>query len=243
MDLSIVVPCFNEAGNLPGLINRFREILARRPGVEVVLVNNGSTDDSTVVFAVRLKPGDRVRVANVPVNRGYGHGIMAGLRVARGAYLAWTHADLQTDPADVLAAYDRIRMQADSKKCFVRGLRAGRPLVDRFFTAGMAFVASTLLRIPFHDINAQPKLFPRTFLNEMTDPPDDFSLDVYALYAAHRAGYRILEVPVQFGQRNAGVSKGAGSVRGKFKLTRRTLGFLFALRKRVRNSEPARAAA
>ena len=93
MDLSIVVPCYNEAGNLPGLINRFLEILARRPGVEVVLVNNGSTDDSAAVFAVRLKPADRVRVVNVSVNRGYGHGIMAGLRAARGTYLAWTHAD------------------------------------------------------------------------------------------------------------------------------------------------------
>ena len=51
MDLSIVVPCYNEAGNLPGLIARFREQIARRPRVEVVLVNNGSTDDSAAVFA------------------------------------------------------------------------------------------------------------------------------------------------------------------------------------------------
>jgi glycosyltransferase involved in cell wall biosynthesis len=243
MDLSIVVPCFNEAGNLPGLINRFRELIGRRPKVEVVLVNNGSTDDSAAVFSGRLRPTDRVRVVHVPVNRGYGYGIMTGLRSARGAYLAWTHADLQTDPADVLAAFDRVRMQADAKKCFVRGRRAGRPLLDRLFTAGMSVVASTLLRTPLADINAQPKLFPRQFLNEMTDPPDDFSLDVYALYTAHRAGYRVLEVPVRFGRRNAGVSKGGGSLRGKFKLTKRTLGFLFALRKRVRTTTPARAAA
>jgi glycosyltransferase involved in cell wall biosynthesis len=126
MDLSIVVPCYNEAGNLPGLIDRFRELIAKRPGVEVVLVNNGSTDDSAAVFAVRLRPGERVRVVNVPVNRGYGFGILSGLREAKGNYLAWTHADRQTDPGDVLAAFDLVRVQKDAGKCFVRGRPAGR---------------------------------------------------------------------------------------------------------------------
>jgi glycosyltransferase involved in cell wall biosynthesis len=234
MDLSIVVPCYNEAGNLQALIARFRDLISDRPNIEVVLVNNGSTDDSAAVFAVRLRPGERVRVVNVQRNRGYGFGILAGLRAARGAFLAWTHADLQTDPADVLAAYDLIRKHMYSGKCFVRGRRIGRPAVDRLFTAGMAFVASTLLRTPLHDINAQPKLFPRAFLFELRDPPKDFSLDVYALYRAGRAGYRILEVPVQFGQRTAGKAKGGGTLRGKYTLTRRTLKYLFALRKRVR---------
>jgi hypothetical protein len=67
----------------------------------------------------------------------------------------------------------------------------------------------------------------------MTDPPHDLSLDVYALYTASRAGYRILEVSVQFGKRTAGVAKGGGSLKGKYKLTKRTVGFLLALRRRV----------
>src|SRR5688572_30057841 len=121
MELSIVVPCYNEAGNLPGLLARFRALIEDRPGVEVVLVNNGSTDDSAAVFATRMRPGERVRVVNVTTNRGYGHGILAGLRAARGKFLAWTHADLQTDPADVLAAYDLACRQPDAGRCFVRG--------------------------------------------------------------------------------------------------------------------------
>lgn len=233
MDLSIVVPCYNEAGNLPGLIDRFRTLIADRPAVEVVLVNNGSTDDSAAVFAVRLRPGERVRVVNVPVNRGYGYGIMTGLRAARGRFLAWTHADLQTDPADVLTAYDLVRRQPDAEKCFVRGRRVGRPAFDRLFTAGMSVVATSLLRSPLRDINAQPKLFPRAFLHDLTNPPDDFSLDVYALYTANRKGYRVLEVPVRFGKRKVGEAKGGGSLKGKYRLTKRTFGFLVALRKRV----------
>ena len=46
------------------------------------------------------------RVVTVPVNLGYGHGILSGLREAKGDYLAWTHADLQTDPADVVKAWE-----------------------------------------------------------------------------------------------------------------------------------------
>src|SRR5688572_7995477 len=104
---SIVVPCWNEAANLPSLISRFCEI--RRPDSdwELVLVDNGSTDDTAEVLAKELVSSERafIRVATVkPPNVGYGHGILTGLRAAKGSFLAWTHADGQTPPSDVLRA-------------------------------------------------------------------------------------------------------------------------------------------
>lgn len=235
MDLSIVVPCYNEAKNLRRLIDRFGESLAGRGGVEVVFVDNGSTDGSAEVFEGLLsRPGCAFgRVVTVPANRGYGHGIVAGLRAGRGDFLAWTHADLQTDPADVLAGFDRVVSQAGPAKCFLRGRRVGRGWFDRLFTAGMSAFASCVLRTPLRDINAQPKLFHRSFLDAMADPPDDFSLDLYVLYLARRLGLTVLEQPVEFGKRHAGEAKGGGSLRGKWRLTKRTLRFTLALRSRV----------
>ena len=70
--------------------------------VEVVLVNNGSTDNSAEVLQKLTAPHSYIRVENVEVNTGYGNGILAGLRSSNTDLLAWTHADMQTDPADIL---------------------------------------------------------------------------------------------------------------------------------------------
>src|SRR5688572_21333861 len=114
---SIIVPCYNEAKNIPNLIERF----ATLPRVgdadwELVLVDNGSVDETKEVLARELaKPGRSfVRVTSVASpNVGYGHGIVTGLQSARGRYLAWTHADGQTPPADVLKAFDLLAASSD----------------------------------------------------------------------------------------------------------------------------------
>ncbi|MGD9722740.1 MAG: glycosyltransferase family 2 protein [Pirellulales bacterium] len=234
--LSIVVPCYNEARNLPALLARFREVLTDRHDTELVLVNNGSRDHSALVLACELdKPENRFAwVVNVPVNQGYGFGILSGLREAAGEYFAWTHADLQTDPADVLLGFARLLAEPKPATCLVRGRRVGRPLVDRAFTVGMGWVASAALATPLVDINAQPKIFHRGLLEKMGDAPWDFSLDLYLLYLAERQGLKVIEQPVQFGLRKHGEAKGGGSLRGKARLTRRTLQYIFRLRRQLR---------
>ncbi len=236
--LSIVVPCYNEADNLTSLLGRFQSVVADRPGVEVVLVDNGSTDRTDQVLQQELsRPGHHfARSVRVPRNRGYGHGIITGLQAARGEYLAWTHADLQTDPADVMAAFDRLTSQIHPQNCLVRGRRVGRGWFDAFFTAGMSLVSSLALGVRLHDINAQPKLFHRRFLEQMTEPPEDFALDLYVLYLARRHGLTELEQPVSFGKRMAGVAKGGGSLHGKYRLTKRAFHYIFALRHKLRTS-------
>ena len=236
--LSIVVPCYNEAENIPALLARFRAVLAGQEGVELVLVNNGSRDRSAAVFADVLSRPEYAfaRVVDVPVNQGYGFGILSGLRQANGEYLAWTHADMQTDPADVLLAFNRLLAEAEPRRCFVRGRRLGRAWLDNAFTVGMSWVASAALTSRLQDINAQPKLFHRGLLDEMSDAPWDFSLDLYLLYLAQQQGLKILEQPVHFATRNHGEAKGGGSLRGKVRLTRRTLQYIFRLRRQLRTA-------
>lgn len=233
--LSIVVPCYNESKNIPRLVERFREVVGGRPSVEVVLVDNGSTDDSQTVFAAELaKPGNGfARVVRVPVNKGYGFGIVSGLRSSHGEFRGWTHADLQTDPNDLLVGFDNLISQPDSRTCFLRGRRVGRNPFDALFTAGMSVIASAVLGTWLHDINAQPKLFHRTFFDSLTRPPDDFSLDLYVLYEAKRRGLTVLTLPVHFGKRAAGEAKGGGTLRGKVRLVRRTFRYILGLRREL----------
>lgn len=192
-----MIPCYNEARNLPLLVARLRETFLRED-VEAILVDNGSTDDSAAVLAELLQDAERIRSVRVERNQGYGHGILAGLRAARGLIVGWTHADMQTDPADALeglALFD----DRDPDTLFVKGRRHGRPAADVAFTVGMSLFETLLLRRRLWDINAQPTLFARAFFERWQAPPQDFSLDLYAYYQARRSGLQVRRFPVRFG--------------------------------------------
>jgi glycosyltransferase involved in cell wall biosynthesis len=233
--LSLVIPCYNEAENLPLLVDRCAIVFQDRDDVEVVLVDNGSTDDSPAILARLLAPHPFIRSVRVPVNEGYGHGILTGLRAATGDVLAWTHADLQTDPNDALIGLARFEAAADPARLFVKGRRYGRPPGDVVFTVGMAAFETALLRTPMWDINAQPTMFSRRFFETWEDPPKDFSLDLFAYYTAARQGLKFERFPVYFGARAHGISRWNVNCQAKVKFVRRTMDYSLQMyRERVR---------
>lgn len=230
---SLVVPCYNEAAGLPELARRCAYVAAEGHG-EVILVDNGSTDDSAARLAELLGPADGpgrdgVRWVRVPVNQGYGFGITSGLAAASAPIVGWTHADLQTDPADVLRALPLF--EDAGGPAFVKGRRYGRPMADRVFTAGMSVFETALLRRPLRDINAQPTLFSRELLDRWDTPPTDFSLDLFALYTAANAGFAVRRFPVVFASRKFGTSSWNTDFAAKRRFIRRTLDYSLNLRK------------
>lgn len=230
--LSVVLPCYNEAENIPTILNRFDQVFAELDNVEVILVDNGSHDNTREVLECQIeKRGNtHFRIVFVPENRGYGHGIMTGIAHAKGQVIAWTHADMQTDPLDILHAWKLFQTAPTPTTTFLKGRRVSRPIADAIFTAGMSLIASILLRARLTDINAQPKMFDRSFLELLQNPPLDFSLDLYAIYTAATAGFTILQQPVKFAKRVRGEAKGGGSLLGKIRLVKRTLLYILALR-------------
>jgi len=231
IDSSIVVPCFNEAENLPGLVAAFEALRTgdSRDDWELVLVDNGSTDGSAHVFAGLSRPWLRV-VTVPPPNVGYGHGLVTGLREAKGNWLAWTHADGQTPPSDVLRGLALLK--SSGARTIVKGRRVGRPARDIAFTTGMSVAGALLLGRWFDDVNGQPKCFPRALLDDFDAPPTDLSLDLYLLHLARRRGYRLRTIDVVFGARAHGESKWAFSFRSKAKNVARTLTAMRKMRSR-----------
>lgn len=232
MKLSIVVPCYNEAENIPLILKRFNEVI-KTEEVEVILVNNGSTDHSAKVFAELLPNYRFARTVLVPVNQGYGYGILQGLNNAEGEYIGWTHADMQTDPADVLKALEIIDNSSD-KNIYVKGNRKGRPVFDQFFTWGMGVFETLYFKTPMNDINAQPNIFPKSFYESWKKPPFDFSLDLFAVYTAKKGGLSVMRFPVLFPERIHGESKWNNEgLKSKWKFIKRTLQFSKELKHRL----------
>ena len=176
MKLTIVIPCYNEAENIPFLIKTIKGVY--KPNTEIILVDNGSTDDTPGVLFKELESMSNDSICSVRVenNIGYGHGIMAGVKEAKGEIIAWTHADLQTDVKDVYNGYKMFRSQSDQEKTFLKGSRKERPFIDLILTWGMGIISSTMLGTKLNDINAQPKMFHRTFLQLTDNAPDDSSI-------------------------------------------------------------------
>ena len=195
MKLSIVIPCYNEEKNIPLILSGFQGVI-KRNDVEVIIINNGSTDNSKDMLNNLLPQYSFARVIGVEKNQGYGFGILSGLKGAKGEYIGWTHGDMQTPPNDILKALEIIEKNNNPKNIYMKGRRKGRPLIDRFFTFGMSVFESMYFSGIFYDINAQPNIFHRSFFEKWNNPPYDFSLDLYAFYMAKRQNLEIIRFPV-----------------------------------------------
>jgi glycosyltransferase involved in cell wall biosynthesis len=214
--LSTVIPCYNEEKNIPLLLEKFSEIYGGRKDCELVLVDNGSRDDSARVIAQLLPKYSFARTVRVDVNQGYGFGILAGLRAARGDFVGWTHADLQTDPYDVMKSYKILEENGWGSDLYVKGNRRNRPLFDQFFTVGMGAFETLFFATPMQDICAQPNFVHRSFFQKQKNPPHDFSLDLFFYLQAKKEGLKIKRFPVLFTSRVHGESSWNKGLKSKF---------------------------
>ncbi len=232
MKLSIIIPCYNEEKNIPLVLEKFNSVIKRKD-IEVILVNNGSKDNSQLVLETLIPKHPFARTVKVEINQGYGFGILSGLKEAKGDYIGWTHADMQTDPNDSIKALELIESRGNPEKIFVKGNRKGRALLDNFFTIGMSVFESVYMGRILWDINAQPNIFHKSLFALWVNPPQDFSLDLFALYSAKRNGYEVLRFTVIFPPRLHGISSWNTGLKAKWKFIKRTLDFSFKLKKEL----------
>jgi len=231
MKLSIIVPCYNESKNIPLILERFATVI-KREDIEVLLVNNGSTDNSKSVLNNLISNYSFVKIVNIEVNQGYGFGIISGLNEAKGQFIGYTHADMQTDPADLLRALKILEQQPNPQNCFIKGDRKGRNLFDQFFTVGMSMFETFYLGIKLWDINAQPNIFHKSFFESVKNRcPKDFALDLFLLYMAKRNRLDVVRFDVIFPKRIYGESSWNTGFASKWKFIKRTIDFSVKLKK------------
>ncbi len=230
MQLSIIIPCYNEEKNIPLILQSFQNAI-KKEDMEVILVNNGSTDKTAALLELLLPDYPFTRTVLVPVNQGYGYGILQGLQAAKGNFIGWTHADLQTDPADVIKAYHILERRNWDKKLYIKGNRKGRGISDQFFTMGMGIFETFYLKKRLYDVNAQPNIFSKEFFDTWKNPPHDFALDLYALYMAQVQGYEVIRFSVQFPPRIHGKSHWNTGLSAKWKFIKRTIAFSKKMKK------------
>jgi glycosyltransferase involved in cell wall biosynthesis len=202
VDISVVVPVYNERDNLAPLLGEIRAALAPTGRTfEVVFVDDGSTDGSGALLAALRQSDPAVRVIAFRSNAGQSAALDAGFRRARGAILVTLDADLQNDPADIpglLAALDG----CDA----VAGVRVRRrdTLVRRVSSRVANFVRNRLSDESITDTGCSLKAFRRDALDRLhlVDGMHRFLPTLLRM-----EGLRVREVPVGHRPRVHGASK------------------------------------
>ena len=208
--LTIVIPCYNESGNIKNLVECASSVVKKNTKIKFIFVDNGSKDDTKVVIKNSLSFHNHpsLQVLYIKKNEGYGGGIMQGLKNATTPYIGWMHADMQT-PIDVVNDFQlMIENMFSSKKLFLKGVRNGkRNFKDLFITKGMQVFESILFQMPLEEINAQPTIFHKALLGLAINPPKDFALDLYFFVCAKRNNFEVVRIDVPFKDRQYGFSK------------------------------------
>jgi glycosyltransferase involved in cell wall biosynthesis len=159
IDLSVVIPVRNEAASLAELHREITDTLTRwgRP-YELILIDDGSTDNSFEIMARIQAMDPRVRVIRFRRNFGQTAAFAAGFDYARGRLIATSDGDLQNDPADIPAMVDRIDQGSD----IVCGWRKDRKdaFVSRRLPSTLANgLISLVTGVHLHDYGCSLKIF------------------------------------------------------------------------------------
>jgi dolichol-phosphate mannosyltransferase len=102
IEISVVVPVYNEEGNLPVLIPALVEVLKNLGrSYEIIFVDDGSSDESRRILKEMASEHASLRILRFKENRGLSTALVAGMREARGEIIVTLDSDLQNDPADI----------------------------------------------------------------------------------------------------------------------------------------------
>jgi glycosyltransferase involved in cell wall biosynthesis len=203
-ELSVVIPIHNEALNLRELYQEFVSVLAAwGRSFELVLIDDGSTDESFAILAEIQRADPRVRVVRFRRNFGQTAAFSAGFRFARGRLIATADGDLQNDPRDLPRMIDLI----DQGNDIVCGWRKDRK--DTFLTRRVpSMLANGLISwatgVRLHDYGCSLKVF----RSEVVKPLKLYGeMHRFLPAIASELGVRITEVVVNHRARTRGQSK------------------------------------
>ena len=203
--LSVVVPVFNERGNIPPLLAEIAAALRGRVEFEVVYVDDASRDDSLAVLSAAKAEHPELRVIRHLQQSGQSTAIRSGVKAARGSWIATLDGDGQNDPADIPKLLAMRDESPPAIKLFA-GWRVNRQdsgskrWASKFANA----IRSRLLRDETPDTGCGIKLFERAVF---LDLPYFDHMHRYLPALVQRAGWQVKSVPVNHRPRGAGTSK------------------------------------
>ena len=204
MDISLVIPIYNEAEGLPDLNRAVSETLDRLPqSTEIVFVDDGSKDGSASVLDEFAAADPRVRVLHLARNYGQTAALMAGFQNSTGDVVIPMDGDGQNDPADIPRLLDKLAEGFDVVSGW-RQARYDRALTRRLPSLVANRLISAVLHVRLHDYGCTLKAYRREVVEDVRLYGEMHRF--IPIYAAWE-GARVTEIPVTHHRRRFGKSK------------------------------------
>ncbi len=169
IDISVVVPCYNEQGALPFYYDKMKEVMALLPELsfEIIIVDDGSTDGTLATVKQLAKSDDRIRYISFSRNFGKEAAMYAGLKNASGKYTAIMDADLQ-DPPEMLPKMYRVITEEGYDAVGTRRVtRKGEPPVRSFFARKFYKIMSRISKANMVDGARDYRLMNRKYVDAL----------------------------------------------------------------------------
>ena len=203
--LSVIIPAYNEAQRLPphasGLLAYLR---AHYPAFELIVVDDGSRDDTATVVRAALAGEPRARLLAYQPNRGKGYAIRTGVLASRGAAVLFLDADMSTPIEEIPAALEQLA-RADivigSRDLPSSDIRGQQPVYRRLASEVFKWIRFGMVGLwRISDTQCGFKAYRGPLARQLfaLARVDRFMFDVEILYLAERAGLRIQEMPVRW---------------------------------------------
>ncbi len=202
LDLSIIIPALNEAGNIGTLVARCRATIARIGVTAEILVVDGGSSDGTVLEAEQA--GGRVILQE---GRGYGGALRTGFGAARGRHIQTMDSDLSHEPEVIQSLWDaRDRADVIIASRYVKGGGAEMPRFRAVLSRILNVTFTTAFRMPVHDISSGFRLYRAGSLKQIAFQASDFDVLEEILILIYIGGGTVTEVPFRYRPRQAGRS-------------------------------------
>lgn len=205
--LSVVVPAWNEGWCITNTLTTLARVLQSIPGVEIIIVDDGSTDDTADQARrwVDRDTGVKAEVISLATNCGKGRAVVEGIRRARGHFVAYIDADLDIPAEELLGLYNIAQefpgsVLVGSKQQQDQRQRAGLTLLRRVISRTFAFLVSRVFCLPIRDTQTGLKIYPgavaRRIARDVT--LSGYLFDVELLILAHLCRVQMQEVPIRY---------------------------------------------
>lgn len=217
IDLSIVIPCYNEADNVPKMEHELlpvAETLAKERSVEIIFVDDGSTDGTgealARAFSHRNGPTVWVRIERHPKNRGLGAALRTGFAAARGEVIVTTDSDGTYRFSEIPALLSCLTPEVDvvtASPYHPQGGVAGVPAYRLILSRGSSAIYRLLVNRKVHTYTALFRAYRRRVVEAVPFESDGFLAGTELLVKAMLTGFRAAEYPTVLHARVVGVSK------------------------------------
>ncbi len=203
MDLSIIIPVYNEEGNIKPLYNQLSLVLRKlSEDYEIIFVDDGSTDRTLEHLYQLHRKDEHICVIQFQRNFGKAAALMAGFKHARGNIIITMDGDLQDDPKEIPRFIRKIKEGYDlvSGWKFKRKDPITKTIPSKFFN----WLTATLTKVRLHDMNCGFKAYRKEVVQNLRIYGE---LHRYVPVLAYWKGYKIGEIKVHHHPRVHGRSK------------------------------------